>query len=188
MPGSELAVVLAQGIAGEIAKLSKGRRSDPEGPASPGRASSEGREEAASTPETDYLAEYDRRVKDPDLRAATRSRFVSEHYADAVESGVKVLNEVVRKRTGRTEDGDELMAAVFNPKGALLRINSLRSKNEQSAQRGHLLLCQGVVAAWRNPRAHALTEDSPSRVIMMLELIDELIQVTKSATRTRKRK
>jgi Protein of unknown function (Hypoth_ymh) len=96
--------------------------------------------EARLSPDDSVLTEYDRRILDTDLRAATRSRFVSKHYADAVEAGVKVLNELVRKRTGRTEDGDELMAAVFSPKGALLRINTLRSKSDQSAQRGHMLV------------------------------------------------
>jgi hypothetical protein len=44
---------------------------------------------------------------------------------------------------------------------------------QKCAQRGHmLLLCQGVIAAWRNPRAHALTDDDPGRCLMMLETDD----------------
>jgi uncharacterized protein (TIGR02391 family) len=144
--------------------------------------------QAPLSPGAELLAEYDRRILDVDLRVATRSRFVSKHYADAVEAGVKTINEVIRKRTGRTEDGDELMTKVFHPNGALLRINKLRSKSDQSAQRGHMLLCQGVIGAWRNPRAHTLTDDSPARALMMLELIDDLLRTTKAATRTRKRK
>ena len=139
-------------------------------------------------PDDELLAEYDRRILDPDLRAATRSRFVSRHYADAVEAGVKALNECVRGRTGRSEDGDDLMTIAFHPKGKLLRINKGKSKSDESAQRGHMMLCQGVVAAWRNPRAHALTDDEPLRAVMMLELIGDLLQVTKAATRTRRRK
>jgi uncharacterized protein (TIGR02391 family) len=136
----------------------------------------------------DLLDQYERRIIDPDLRAATRSRFVTQHYADAVEAGVKVLNQYVRSRTGRTEDGDELMKIVFHPNGMLLRVSRGKSKSDESAQRGHMLLCQGVVAAWRNPRAHALTEDQPRQALMMLELIGDLLRVTRAATRTRKRK
>lgn len=137
-------------------------------------------------PGDDLLAEYDRRILDPDLREATRSRFTSEHYADAVEAGAKALNECIRRRTGRTEDGDGLMTLVFSPQSPLLRINSMRSRSEQTAQRGHMLLCQGVVAAWRNPRAHALTDDQPARCLMMLETIGDLIETTKAAVRTRR--
>jgi uncharacterized protein (TIGR02391 family) len=139
-------------------------------------------------PTDDLLAEYDRRVLDADLRAATRSRFVSTHYADAVEAGVKALNECVRARTGRSEDGDPLMTLAFSPNAPLLRVNAGRSKSDESEQRGHMHLCQGVVGAWRNPRAHSLVDDEPARALMMLETIDALIATTKAATRTRKRK
>jgi uncharacterized protein (TIGR02391 family) len=140
------------------------------------------------SPEDELLAEYDRRILDSDLRLATRTRFVSQHYADVVEAAVKSLNQCIRTRSGRNEDGDELMAIAFNPKGGLLRINKGRSKSDESAQRGHMLLCQGVVGAWRNPRAHSLIDDSPVRALMMLETIGELIRVTKAATRTRRRR
>jgi uncharacterized protein (TIGR02391 family) len=137
-------------------------------------------------PGDDLLDEYDRRILDQDLRTATRSRFASKHYADAVEAGVKALNECIRERTRRTEDGDGLMTLVFSPKKPLLRITKLRSKSYEDEQRGHMLLCQGVVAAWRNPRAHVLTDDQPVRCLMMLEMIGDLIETTKAAVRTRK--
>ena len=140
---------------------------------------------AKETP--DLVAEFDRRIVDPDLRDATRTRFLTSHYADAVESGVKALCECIRSRTGSTEDGDALITAAFSPKNPLLRVNRRRSRNDQSEQRGHMLLCQGVVSAWRNPRAHALIEDSPVQALMMLETIDYLITKTKTATRTRNR-
>ena len=86
------------------------------------------------------------------------------------------------------EDGDELMTLAFSPNAPLLRINPGRSKNDKSEQRGHMFLCQGVVGAWRNPRAHALIDDSPHRTLMMLETLNDLITTTKAATRTRKRR
>lgn len=142
----------------------------------------------ALPPEDDFLADYDRRVHDVDLRSASRSRFVSTHYADAVEAGVKALSECVRSRSGRTDDGDTLMTHAFSAKSPILRINAGRSKSDESEQRGFMLLCQGVVGAWRNPRAHSLIDDSPARALMMLELLDSLMAITKAATRTRKRR
>ena len=99
---------------------------------------------------------------------------------------MKALSECVRQRTGRTEDGDALMTVVFSPNAPLLRINAGRSKSDEGEQRGHMFLCQGVVGAWRNPRAHALLDDSPVRTLMMLETIESLISTTKAAKRTRK--
>jgi uncharacterized protein (TIGR02391 family) len=134
----------------------------------------------------DYIAEYDRRITDHSVRLATRSRFVSEHYADAVEAAVKALNESVRERSGSTEDGDSLMTSVFSEKKPKLRLNRLRTDSERSEQRGHMMMCQGVVAAWRNPRAHSSQfQDSPEKTLMMLEHIQHLIEVTRRATKTR---
>ena len=132
----------------------------------------------------DLVAEFDRRVVDPDLRSATRTRFLTKHYADAVESGVKALCECIRSRTLSTEDGDPLMTSAFSPKAPLLCINLGRSKSDESEQRGHMFLCQGVVGAWRNPRAHALIDDSPGRALMMLETLNDLIATTKAATQS----
>lgn len=136
----------------------------------------------------DLFAEFCRRVVDPDLRLVTETRFLSAHYADAVESGVKALCECIRSRTGTTEDGVKLMAKVFAPNEPLLRINRLRSETDKSEQLGHMFFCQGVVAAWRNPRAHQLIDDSPTRTLMMLEVLNDLISTTKAATRTRQRR
>ena len=149
---------------------------------------SEAASETGDKDKLDLAAEFDRRVSDPDLRSATESRFLTGHYADAVESGVKALCECIRSLTGRIEDGDELMTLVFSPNSPLLRINPGRSRNDKSDQRGHMFLCQGVVGAWRNPRAHALIDDSPVSALMMFETLNDLIATTKAATRTRKRR
>lgn len=139
-------------------------------------------------PGREHLVAYDRRIVDDDLRAATRSRFVSQHYADSVEAGVKSLCDCVRSKSGRIEDGDALMTTVFSVKNPILRINRNRSQTEQSEQRGHMLLCQGVIGAWRNPRAHSLIDDSPERALMMLQTIQELMDVTRGSTKTRTRR
>lgn len=144
--------------------------------------------QAGDEDKPDLVAAFDRRVVDSDLRSATRTRFLTEHYSDAVESGVKALCECIRSRTGSTEDGDALMTLAFSPNRPLLRINRGRSESDKSEQRGHMFLCQGVIGAWRNPRAHRLIDDSPSRALMMLEILDDLMITTKNATRTRQRR
>jgi uncharacterized protein (TIGR02391 family) len=181
LDGFRLAGNLARQVSGDLAEFAEHHESE----------AAEQEQDTAATrlsPDHGLLAEYDRRILDPDLRAATRSRFVSKHYADAVEAGVKALNECIRKRTARTEDGDPLMTAVFSPNGPLLRVNRARSKSDESAQRGHMFLCQGVIGAWRNPRAHTIIDDSPTRALMMLELVNDLVETTKAAVRTRKHK
>lgn len=175
----QLSIRLAQRISGDVAEFCR---------ADPGKRV-ESDEHTDPDPAEPLLGEYDRRVVDPDLRAATRTRFISTHYADAVEASVKALNECVRGRTGLTLDGDSLMTQAFSPNAPLLRVNRLRSDSDKSEQRGHMMMCQGVVAAWRNPQAHSSQfEDSPLNTIMMLEHVQHLISVTKRATRSRRRR
>jgi uncharacterized protein (TIGR02391 family) len=139
-------------------------------------------------PEDDLLTQYDRRIMDVDLRTATRSRFVSKHYADAVESGVKALNECVRARTGRSEDGDALMTVAFSPNAPMLGsiqagARATRVSNVGTCSCARVSLVHGAIH-----EAHSLVVDSSGRALMMLENIDGLIASTKAATRTRSRK
>jgi uncharacterized protein (TIGR02391 family) len=175
-PDAAFALSLAQRLTSDLAEYARAA-------AKPGAQA-----EAAFplAPDDQPLVEYDRRITDADLRLATRSRYVSSHYADAVEAGVKALNEIVRARSGSSLDGDPLMTSVFSEKSPKLRLNRLRSDSDRSQQRGHMMMCQAVVAAWRNPRAHSSkVEDSPSATVRMLEHIQHLIEVTNHATRTR---
>ena len=169
---------LARALASEVAEYSI-----------PQSHSEQGEAGRPLEPGDTLLAEYDHRITDDDMRAATRSRFVSSHYADSVEAGVKALNELVRVRTGSTLDGDELMTHTFSVKNPKLRINRLRSGSDTSEQRGHMMLCQGVVAAWRNPRAHSSQfDDQPATALMMLESLQHLMDVTRKAVRARAKK
>lgn len=176
-PDARFVVQLGRQLSNELAEY-RGTFSAPDDP----EVAPTGSTSTAQHP----VADYDRRVTEDSLRLATRSRFVSGHYADAVEAAVKALNECVRERSGSTEDGDSLMTSVFSEKRPKLRVNRMRNDSDRSEQRGHMMMCQGVVAAWRNPRAHSSQfEDSPEKTLMMLEHLQHLIEVTRSATKTR---
>ncbi len=92
--GLQLAISVGPRIASDLAGLGVAGNPAPVSPA--GTAEEEDR----SQPGDELLADYDRRIQNPELRAATRSRFPSRHYADAVEAGVQALNERIRARTG----------------------------------------------------------------------------------------
>jgi uncharacterized protein (TIGR02391 family) len=184
MPPFEGLIAIASTLASEFAEYARPRQAPPEPEKVPPPPEPE-----SFDPDEALLAEYDRRIRDPELRTATRSRFVVKHYSDAVEAGVKALNECVRRKSGSVDDGDSLMTTVFSPNDPVVRINKGRSKSDISEQRGHMQMCQGVVAAWRNPRAHSSQfADTPERALSMLETIDGLIAVTKAAVRTRKKR
>jgi len=80
------------------------------------------------------------------------------------------------------------MTTVFSEKAPVLRLNAGKTKSEKSEQLGYMYLLAGVVAAFRNPRAHAADlKDSPETALLVLELVDHLLGVVRKAKRTRKR-
>lgn len=142
-------------------------------------------------PAEGYEAAFDQRITDPGLRVVTRSRFMSKHYADAVEAGVKYLIQIVHEKSGKEPDADGtgLMTSVFSEKKPVLRVNEGRTKSDKSEQLGYMHLFAGVVAAFRNPRAHrADIEDSPEGALLMLEFANHLATVVHASKKTRRRR
>ncbi|MBK6501585.1 MAG: TIGR02391 family protein [Candidatus Microthrix parvicella] len=86
-------------------------------------------------PGDEWLTEYDRRITDEELRDATRKLFVDEHYANAVQDGVKALNECVRAKSGSVLDGDKLMSHVFRPDGPKIRVPAKLNSDPDIAAR-----------------------------------------------------
>jgi uncharacterized protein (TIGR02391 family) len=128
------------------------------------------------------LLDFDRRICDSELANVVRSRFVSGHYADAVESAAKFLVALVSRLSGLEGDldGTGLMTTAFSPGNPTLRVNPGRTKTDKVEQLGYMCLFGGVVSAFRNPRAHrADTQDDPATALMMIELIDHLVGVAR---------
>lgn len=146
---------------------------------------------APPVPRIDRATALDLRVSDSELRAVVRSRYESGHFADAVEAGVKFLVNLVHKRSGCDPDADGtgLMTTVFSVANPVLRVNAGKTKTDRSEQLGYMHLFAGIVAAIRNPRAHASSvEDSPEDALMMLEWTNHLVLRARAARRARSRR
>jgi Protein of unknown function (Hypoth_ymh) len=91
------------------------------------------------------LLDFDRRICDSELANVVRSRFVSGHYADAVESAAKFLVALVSRLSGLEGDldGTGLMTSAFSPGNPTLRVNPGRTKLTRSSSWG-TCACSGV--------------------------------------------
>ncbi|MCB8877617.1 TIGR02391 family protein [Acidisoma silvae] len=114
------------------------------------------------------------------------SRYLSGHYADAVEASVKALNALVRLRSGLEQDGSFLMERAFNPSNPALKFNDLADQSDKDEQKGFMMLFSGAVAGLRNPRAHGFINDDPERALefiafisLLAKLLDETSQKPK---------
>jgi uncharacterized protein (TIGR02391 family) len=97
------------------------------------------------------------------------------HYPDAVLRASLALENFVKEKSGRYDiSGSTLMEQVFSVNGPVLAFNALADQSDKDEQRGMMLLFQGTVFAFRNPRAHKLLKDSPEDALESIALISLL--------------
>lgn len=120
----------------------------------------------------------------PEIGRAVEKLFRDGHYANAVEDACKVLDGLVKIRSGRFDlGGTDLMQTVFSPKTPVLRFNQLTTETDKSEQQGMMFLFAGAMLALRNPRAHELMQDDPEQAIEYLSLLSMLAKALDRAER-----
>lgn len=111
----------------------------------------------------------------PEIERAISKLFRDGHYANAVEDACKVLDGLVKIRSGRSDlSGSPLMQTVFSPKNPVLKFNELQTETDQSVQQGMMYLYAGAMLALRNPRAHEIIRDDPERALEYIAFLSLL--------------
>lgn len=90
-----------------------------------------------------------------DVLAFCRAELLQDNYFHAVFEATKSVAEKLRKLSGLTCDGADLVDAAFSIKAPLLAINSLRTETEESEHKGFANLVRGVFGTFRNVTGHA---------------------------------
>ncbi len=96
------------------------------------------------------------RAVHPDVLSFCRSEIVQENYFHAVFEAMKSITAKIRRLTGRTDDGQDLVHAAFGMRDGppLLAINKLDTESLEGEQRGFVNLLKGLYGTIRNPMAH----------------------------------
>lgn len=118
----------------------------------------------------------------PEVKRAVEGLFSDGHYANAVEDACKVLDLLVRMRSGRMDlSGTDLMHTIFSPKSPILKFSDLSTDSDESEQHGMMYLYAGVMLAFRNPRAHALINDDAEEALDIISLVSFLAKALDGA-------
>ncbi|HKI01891.1 MAG TPA: TIGR02391 family protein [Thermoanaerobaculia bacterium] len=94
-----------------------------------------------------------------EIIASSYKQFRSRHYRDAVFNAFVAVFDLIRSRTGLTDDGASLVAQAFSLSDPKLVIADLGTISGQSEQKGFIQMLQGVYLGIRNPKAHSLVND-----------------------------
>lgn len=84
-----------------------------------------------------------------------KAELISNNYFHAVFEATKSVAEILRQKTGLTDDGSELVEKAFSIRNPLIRINNLTTETEISEHKGFANLIKGVFGMFRNTTAHA---------------------------------
>jgi len=105
-----------------------------------------------------------------------------QQYGEAASQGVQIYCEIIRKLTGKMEDGSDLVNSVFGgkpfDKPPLVQLNDLKTESEKNIQEGQGHLSRGVVTGFRNPLSHAPIDSSVPAIFSELDCLNILSLVS----------
>jgi uncharacterized protein (TIGR02391 family) len=134
-----------------------------------------------------YLsAQYIIGIKDwsiihPIVLKVANKKFNDSHYADAVESAFKELNDVIKKEykniKGTEEDGDALMRKAFSVNQPIFKLADQTKDSGKNVQQGYMDIFAGAMKGIRNPIAHANLDVHPEEAWELIVLASHLFKM-----------
>lgn len=111
----------------------------------------------------------------PMIAQKSLSHYNNGDYRNAVLDGVISIFDLIRERTGRSDDGTYLVNEVFKLSDPTLVFSEVETETGQSDQKGFMEIFRGVYQGVRNPKAHTLNNDltdkNAAQYLVMLSLL-----------------
>ncbi len=121
------------------------------------------------------------------LRERVKTYYQNSQFGHAASQGVQIYCEIIRKLTGLTTDGTDLVNGVFGGKPfttpPTIQLNDLSTDSRKNIQEGQGHLSRGVVAGFRNPIAHGPIDSNVPAVFSELDCLNVLSLVSYLITR-----
>jgi uncharacterized protein (TIGR02391 family) len=115
----------------------------------------------------------------PEIAKVARTRFETNHFADAVEAALKEVNSAVKDKvktvTGREIDGASLMTHAFTPQNPIIELDDISTVSGRDIQQGYMQIFAGAMSGIRNPKAHGNISIGETRAIHLLFLASLLM-------------
>lgn len=81
------------------------------------------------------------------------------HLRDAVLNSITAVFDLIRQKTGLSEDGNKLIGKAFSLEKPYLILSEIESESGKSDQQGFMQIFMGLYQGVRNPKAHSLDHD-----------------------------
>jgi uncharacterized protein (TIGR02391 family) len=115
----------------------------------------------------------------PEIAKVARTRFESNHFADAIEAALKEVNSavkaMVKRASGRELDGVGLMTTAFSVQNPIIELDDISTVSGKDIQQGYMQIFAGAMTGIRNPKAHDNINIGETRAIHLLFLASLLM-------------
>ncbi len=113
----------------------------------------------------------------------SKDLFKNGHYSQSIFEACKVLETVVKKKSGLTLSGVPLMQQVFSANNPVLKFNQMRDQSEKDEQVGMMQIYAGVMQGIRDPKGHSIVNlKDREKALEYLSLISLLLRRVDDAT------
>jgi len=110
----------------------------------------------------------------PKIRVIAKRKFDNEFYADAVETSLKELNNIVKVEykniSGEELDGARLMQKVFSVNNPVFQFADISTETGRNIQQGYMNIFSGAMIGIRNPKAHNNLNPDKIKSIHLLQI------------------
>jgi len=108
------------------------------------------------------------------------------HLRDAVLNSITAVFDLIRQKTGLSEDGNKLIGKAFSIEKPYLVLSEIESESGKSDQQGFMQIFMGVYLGIRNPKAHSLVHDldqiKAAQYLVLASLLARRIEEAKLIT------
>lgn len=117
----------------------------------------------------------------PKIRDLCLDKFSNGFYADAVETAIKEINSIVKRKykdvEGIEDDGKSLMFASMKMPNPVIQLSPLENESDKNIQEGYSHIFAGAIVGIRNPKAHSNIILEPNRALHLIFLMGLLMNM-----------
>lgn len=113
--------------------------------------------------------------------AEVKRNYENSDYSSAITDAMFYLTELIRNKTGLSDDGTSLVNQAFGGTNPKIKITKCQTQTEKDTQKGILHILMGMYSAIRNPRTHDKIDDKQRDADAIIIFIDYLVSVIDEA-------
>lgn len=115
----------------------------------------------------------------PLINHLCKKKFNNGFYADAVETALKEVNNIIKIEykaiSGEELDGARLMQKVFSVNNPVFQFADITTETGRNIQQGYMNIFTGSMIGIRNPKAHNNMNPDKTKAIHLLQIASFLI-------------